>query len=127
IQVVREVGVSQGFVGNKVKPFLSHHVITLKVERDDLENRIKRLVAGHGTTKRLHDVRGHFCHNERAKTADCMHPAWEETDWETDVAGGARIPRRWKCLRCTGLRWWRKEHERGHEEKGLVSSEYRVT
>jgi hypothetical protein len=127
IQLQREVGVAQGFIGNKVKPYLSHRVITLKVDRDDLDKRLKKLVAGHGSTKRLHDVRGHFCHNERAKTSGCMHPEWEETDWETPVPGSTMIPRRWKCLQCNGLRWWRKEHERGHEEKGLITSEYKVT
>lgn len=127
IQMVREIGAAQGFIGNKLKPYLGHRVITLKVDRDGLENRIKKLVAGHGATKRLHDVRGHFCHNDRAKTSGCMHPEWVETDWEGDVQGSTRIPRRWKCLQCQGLRWWRKEHERGHEEKGLVTSEYKVT
>jgi hypothetical protein len=125
-QVIREVGNAQGFIGNKLRPFLKHSVITLKVDRDEVEKRILNLFAGHGASRALHDVRGHFCHNERAKTAECMHD-WEETDWmPNQIVSGARVPRQWRCVRCTGLRWWRKEHERGYEEIGLVTSEYNV-
>jgi hypothetical protein len=125
-QVIRDVPTTQGFIGNKVRPYLKHSVITLRVDRDEVEKRILRLYAGHGATRALHDVRGHFCHNERAKTAECMHD-WEETDYmPNQIVSGSRVPRQWRCLRCTGLRWWRKEHERGHEEVGLVSSEYNV-
>lgn len=113
IQIIHEVGPKQGFIGNHLRPYLKHNVITLKV---DPTPRFKRMTAGHGAFKRLHDVRGHFCHNRQARESNCMHPDWEETD----------EGRQWQCVQCKGLKWWRHEHRRGHEEKGIVTSEYQV-
>ena len=103
---------AQGFVRNKLRPLLSHSVITLSVNP---QPRFLEMVAGEGVWRRLHDVRGHFCHNKVARESGCMHSVWDEV-----------APLQWKCPSCQGLRWWRKEHRRGHEDKGVVTSEYKV-
>jgi hypothetical protein len=36
-------------------------------------------------------------------------------------------PLRWRCERCGGHRWWRREHSRGTPEVGVVTSEYAVS
>jgi hypothetical protein len=66
-------------------------------------------VAHSGITKRLHDVRGHFCHDKRARQTG---EQWCGHDWVEYE------PLRWKCERCGGKRWWRNEHQRGDVEKG---------
>jgi hypothetical protein len=106
------VPTEQGWVGNKRRAMLSHSVITIDVNP---KPRFLEMVAGEGVWRRLHDVRGHFCHNKVARESGCMHSVWEETDHL-----------QWKCPTCQGLRWWRKEHRRGHEDKGTVTSEYNV-
>lgn len=112
LQSSREVPHQQAMRGGKPGVLLKHSVITLKLNPGE---RLQNLVAGHSVWKRLHDVRGHFCHNKVARESSCMHAEWVEYE-----------PLKWKCEKCGGLRWWRKEHKRGHEEKGLVTSEYRV-
>jgi hypothetical protein len=114
IQKTFSVPGEQGFIGNKLRPFLSHNVISISVNPMP---RFLSMVAGEGVWRRLHDVRGHFCHNKVARESGCMHPDWQETDGD-----GLQ----WRCTACGGLRWWRKEHRRGHEDKGVVTSEYRV-
>lgn len=111
--VEREVGHSQGMFHNKVGPFLKHRVITIKLNPIP---KLRKLIAGDGVWRRMHDVRGHFCHNKEARYSGCSHE-WEET-----------APLHWECtMKCGGVRWWRHEHKRGHEEKGIVTSEYRVS
>lgn len=79
---------------------------------------IRRLVSGGiGTSwRREHDVRGHFCLSERARASGCTHE-WVET---------GKRDRQWRCMRCSGLKWWRDSHRRGHVEKGVKTTEYRV-
>lgn len=113
IQYVRDVGFAGAMVNRKPTRLLPHKVISLKV---DPMPRLKRLCVGEGITRRLHDVRGHFCHNEVARTSGCQHPDWEEFK-----------PLHWRCPQCRGVRWWRKEHHRGKLERGVVSASYAVT
>lgn len=95
---------------------LSHTVITLSGDPLPI---VERLVPGESVWRRLHDVRGHFCHDRVTRESPC-----DEHQWEEDVTDHRNL--RWKCTTCGGQRWWRKEHKRGHEDKGLVTSEYRV-
>ena len=53
------------------------------------------------------------------------YPFWETTRSNLLLAKRF-VFEKWFC-ECGGLRWWRKQHMRGHEEKGLVTSEYKVT
>lgn len=121
IQKLEEFKAVQGFIGNKLKVYGKHNVISLKL---DPTTRIKRLVAGSGVKHRLHDVRGHFCHDQQARKG-CQHGSelfgdfgdhWDEYQ-----------PLKWKCRDCGGKRWWRKEHARGSLDEGVVVSEYAVT
>lgn len=110
---MREVGMAQTVIRARSAPLLKHTVITIKLNPLP---KLRKLCAGEGVWRRLHDVRGHYCHNKEARFSGCMHE-WEEIS-----------PLHWSCaLKCGGLRWWRNEHKRGHEEKGIVTSEYRVT
>jgi hypothetical protein len=110
---LKEVGHAQALVRHQVRPLLKHSVIHLKLNPIP---RLRKLIAGPGVWRRLHDVRGHFCHNKEAKFSGCMHE-WEETK-----------PLHWECkLKCGGVRWWRHEHQRGHADKGTVTSHYKVT
>jgi hypothetical protein len=109
----QELGTQPGrWIGRKQSNFLSHRVISFSVNPVP---RLVKLVAGESIRRRLHDVRGHLCHNEVARVNGCTHEWVEFADNHL----------KWKC-ECGGLRWWRKEHRRGHEAKGLVTSEYKV-
>jgi hypothetical protein len=101
------------WIGRKHATFLKHRVISFSVNPVP---RLIKLAAGEGIRRRLHDVRGHLCHNQVARTNHHDH------DWVESESNHLK----WFC-ECGGLRWWRKQHMRGHEEKGLVTSEYKVT
>jgi hypothetical protein len=100
------------FIGRKQTNFLAHRVISFKLNPLP---RLVKLCAGESIRRRLHDVRGHFCHNKIARENNHLH------DW----IEAAENHLQWSC-ECGGLRWWRNPHMRGHEGKGLVLSEYNV-
>lgn len=109
---INEVGHAQKMVRTRPTPLLKHSVIKLKLNPLP---RLRKLCAGPGVMRRLHDVRGHYCHNKEARFSGCMHD-WIETK-----------PLHWECsLKCGGLRWWRNEHKRGNADKGTVTSHYQV-
>lgn len=115
MQVHEPVKASQGWVGRQPRPYVSHSVISLRL---DPRPRLASVTMGEAQRKRLHDVRGHFCHDRRARSASswCAHEHWEETR-----------PLHWECQSCKGQRWWRKEHQRGSFDEGVVVQEYAVT
>ena len=121
ITIADEVPRAEGFISRKLRPFLSHRVIKLKL---DPMPRLRRLSAGLGIKRRLHDVRGHFCHDRRSREG-CPHGeehAGDFGEWweEYDVL-------RWRCTTCGGKRWWRHEHKRGEPKIGEVAQTYEVT
>lgn len=113
VRVEREMPFKRQMVYRKPVNLLKHRVITIHVNPVP---KLLHIAAGEGIRRRLHDVRGHFCHNEVARTNHHEH------DWQEDAEADHL---RWTCV-CGGLRWWRKEHKRGHEDKGIVTSEYKV-
>jgi hypothetical protein len=114
VQYIEELGHHKGFIRNKPSAYLKHSIIRMKISPMPILR--KKLVGeSGGLWRREHDVRGHFCHDKTARERQCLH------DWtEYDV-------NQWRCKACGGLRWWRREHRRGHREKGRVSQEYQVT
>lgn len=98
--------------------FLAHRVVTIRLSPDRLVTRINRACkeARGRASARWHEVRGHYMHNHRAKTADCVHD-WNEVE-----------PQRWECARgCGGRRAWRTYPEgRGTAEVGVVTKHYEV-
>ena len=101
------------WIGRKQSTFLKHKIISFSV------NPIPKLIklsAGESIKRRLHDVRGHLCHNFEARTNHHDHDWIESTEKHMH----------WYCA-CGGVRWWRKSHVRGYEEQGIVTSEYKVT
>jgi hypothetical protein len=111
----------------KAKPrtFLAHSVVRFRM---DPVKRVIRTMGIGGAWRREHDVKGHFCHDERARGAQglggaCARDEFGEPqhDWkEYDV-------NQWRCLKCGGLRWWRKDCRRGTRDKGKVKTIYEVT
>jgi hypothetical protein len=117
ITIADDLPMSEGFIKRKLRPFLSHRVIKLKL---DPMPRLRRLSAGLGIKRRLHDVRGHFCHDRKAREG-CQHGIEHSDAWEEyDVL-------RWRCTLCGGKRWWRNEHKRGEPKIGEVIQTYEVT
>jgi len=115
LQAVQDVGMSkQVMVNRRPACLLAHHVIRLTI---DPAPRLAKLCAGEGVWRRLHDVRGHFCHNRTARENPHEH------EWmEVNVNNHELF---WVCA-CGGHRWWRREHHRGHADKGTVVAEYSV-
>jgi hypothetical protein len=113
-QVLHDVPIKRQMIGNRPAVLLKHTMVKIHVNPVP---KLLHLAAGEGIWRRLHDVRGHFCHNKTARENHHDH-VWDETE-------GPHILQ-WYCS-CGGLRWWRKEHKRGHEEIGRVTSTYEVS
>lgn len=97
---------------------MSHNVVSINLDDNDLSTlfRVDRPKGTHASP-RLHPVRGHYCHDRRAKMMSkigCQHE-WNEI-----------TPLKWECTRCTGRRWWRKEHSRGDASLGQIEQEHAV-
>lgn len=108
----REEPFQQRMLGRRPVNLLKHRTITLHVNPVP---QLLSLAAGEGIRRRLHDVKGHFCHNQAARVNTHTHD-WVEAP-ETAL--------QWHCA-CGGVRWWRKAHKRGSEDKGIVTSSYNV-
>lgn len=108
----REEPFQSRMIHRKPVSLLKHRVITLHVNPVP---RLLKLAAGDGIRRRLHDVKGHLCHNEIARTNNHDH------DWIESKENHLH----WFC-ECGAVRWWRKEHKRGSEEQGIVTSSYKV-
>ena len=105
------VPMRQTMIGTKPSAMLSHSVVHFKLNPTPLFHESW----GTGSAwRREHDVRGHFCHDKVSK-AWCNAHDWSEIDVN-----------RWKCLKCGGQKWWRKEHRRGHRDKGMMQTTYEV-
>ncbi len=122
IQTVREEGMSHGMINRKPRPLMPHRVISLRVNPMP---RLIKLAADHDhIMRRLHDVRGHYCHDRLAR-AGCQHGS--ELGGDFGEAWTEYEPLRWKCQDCGGKRWWRHEHSRGTAEVGVSTQSYAVT
>jgi len=118
LQQIEEVAMGkQQLINRRPACLLAHRVIRLTI---DPGPRLARLCAGEGVWRRLHDVRGHFCHNRTARENQHEH------EWIDVTTVDANPPLQWACV-CGGHRWWRREHHRGHADKGAVVAEYEVT
>lgn len=111
------LGPKQKLIRNKPSALVSHSIVRIRVDAPPL-----KLVRGGsgGVWRREHDVRGHFCYSKRARLTIEQNPSHEHGWTEVTV-------NRWFCPSCKGLKWWRKEHRRGHREKGKVVTTYEVT
>lgn len=116
IQTIQEIGMAPKVLHRRPVMLLKHSVVSLKLDPAPM---LLKLCAGEGIWRRLHDVRGHFCHNKAARENDHDH------EWQDISDRPSPYILQWRCS-CGGLRWWRREHRRGHEEKGMVASEYSV-
>lgn len=126
IQVQREVKVGPTqMVGRRPRALFPHRVISLKLDpKETLLDLVQTISGASSLTRRLHDVRGHFCHNKASKRG-CTHGLQYEGDLGELWVEYA--PMKWRCDRCGGLRWWRREHSRGSAEEGAVAQQYAVT
>lgn len=123
VHVVKDIGHGRGFVGNKLRPFMAHRVISLRMNP---QPRWQKMVAGEGVHRRLHDVRGHYAHDKAAR-AGCLHGADLVELKDFGDLWVEYKPLHWRCKGCGGERWWRKSHTRGSLDDGLVAATYAVT
>lgn len=123
IRFEESVGPHRGFVGPKPATFLRHNIVRIKLDPKPM---LKRLYGKGGTWKREHDVRGHFCHDKKARESGHRMavgdvPQTHEPQWREIHVNY------WGCTVCGGKRWHRAPHKRGHREKGEVVKAYEVT
>lgn len=112
VQVKRMVPAQPAIIRRKPSSMVAHEVISLNLR--PTPKHYEAWTAG-GAWRRRHDVRGHFCHDDRARNSWCPTHDWSEYE-----------PHRWRCMKCAGKRWWRREHKRGHEDKGITKTTYEV-
>lgn len=123
VRIDDEVPPAQGFIGNKQKPYTKHNVVRLKLDPKPLLAR----VYGHtGSKKRLHDCRGHFCHDKVARASGHHLGALPGTQKHTPDWREYGV-NEWRCLVCGGKRWHRREHKRGTKDVGKIVKHYEVT
>jgi hypothetical protein len=137
-QYVRDIGHHRTFLRGKLRPYLSHTVVSITI--DPLPQlRLVGTPAGEAVEKRRHEVRGAYCHDEayrKGTKAGCVHEWTEHPDyidealddkrWHTNHGGFTEFDN-WKCIHCGGHRWWREHHERGNAGIGWVDKEYEIT
>lgn len=118
LETVQHREASRRLVRGRPTTFLAHRVVTVKLDQNRMAKRILRACKEERgrAAARWHEVRGHYCHNRRAKAAQCAH------DWQ-EVA-----PLKWECGHgCGGLRWWREfPNGRGDASIGVVTKHYKV-
>jgi hypothetical protein len=122
----------RGFIKGKVAPFMNHTRVTIDIDAVPTM-RLLGTPSGEGVPRRLHEVRGHFCHNaeahEYARIAGCQHE-WVACDdlWTPMAATRISDANHWVCDVCGGKRWWKHEHERGDRRRGsVIHDDYDVT
>lgn len=122
------------FVGGKSRTYLSHTVVTIDFDPRPALMKIGT-VYGEKESKRRHEVRGVYCHDEKYRkgtAAGCIHDWYEHPDYMDDIAHlhidehGSVQWDNWLCKGCGGHRWWRETHERGDAAKGYVVKNYEV-
>lgn len=123
IQIRQDMSWHPKIVNRMPKRLMPHTTIKLRL---DPGPRLKSLSFGQGTKKRLHDVRGHYMHDQVARRG-CLHGAETKNLKEFGTYWEEYEPLKWKCRHCSGKRWWRREHSRGNEELGTVVQRYSVT
>lgn len=117
-----EVPHHRTFVRGKLRPYLAHTVISIPLDpRPTL--RLVGTPMGDAVPRRRHEVRGHYCHDEKGRGRGCVHL------WEVDLHpdDDPLDPDHWRCKRCEGKRWWRSSHERGSALLGFNKHDYNVT
>jgi hypothetical protein len=115
---VNEVPMAPGhMLRNKPRTLLSHSVVTLDVAKAP-SVRTMFLGSTGGSWKREHDVRGHFCVGKTARESNLCNGLHDWHEYNVN---------QWKCSRCGGLKWWRKDCRRGTKNKGKVHTTYEVT
>jgi len=101
-------------VAGKVVPYLSHHLVKLKLPRAIVEKRMVRQL-GESIPRRRHEVGGYWAESRKKGDPNCEHVFVQET------------ATREACVCCEKKRWRVKEHHRGTAEIGYVTKDYVVT
>lgn len=123
---------TRGWIRHKPRPFMSYNTIHVALDPVPKIRKMYDSKEGPGALRRRHRVRGHYCHNEAARKAiihhTCLHD-WQPTDqeWTPIEAKVGDDIEHWFCANCSGKRWWREEHRRGHYKEGEVIHEYEVS
>ena len=117
-KVIRDEPKERRQLGDRMKTFFAHNVVTVNLESKPLVKRISNSIRRESLLRRRHEVRGHYCHNREARETTSHAHYWEQT---SDT--------QWECAypHCDAKRWWKKAHERGSAEIGYVTKHYKVT
>ena len=123
---------TRGWIRHKPRPFMSYNTIHMALDAVPKIRKMYDSKEGPGNLRRRHRVRGHYCHNEAARKAlihhTCIHD-WQPTDdeWTPIKSEVGDDVEHWFCANCSGKRWWREEHRRGHYSEGEIKHTYEVS
>lgn len=111
-----EVPRKRGMVKGRPMPYFGYSNVDINIDKSVHFNPNRKPNEGERKILRWHEVRGHFCHNAKAKEKTHVH-IWRETE-----------PHRWECaLECGAKRWWREYPDgRGSAEKGYIHQSRRI-
>ena len=115
MQIVDDIPPAPGFVRAKPRTLTRYNLIHIKLDPGPMLKRVFKSRAT-GGWRREHDVRGHWCHDRTYHANGKPH--------EHDLRETHH--QYWKCLKCGGCKWWRKEHHRGRKDLGQVRTVYEV-
>jgi len=118
-QYITDVGPTRQVYRLQPRNFVSYRSISVHLSPVPAIRKMLENAGEHW--RRRHDVRGHFCLSKHAREHETTTCLGGLHDW---IEVGVN---QWRCATCTGLKWWRKAHQRGHIETGLVQADYSVT
>jgi hypothetical protein len=113
--ILQDIGHERKIIKGKRVILQAHTKVTMRVEH---ENPVKRYASylATGLHRPRHEVRGHWCQNRKLRPHRlCEGHQWEPLDKD-----------HFYCLKCGAKRWWKIPHERGREELGRKTTEYKV-
>jgi hypothetical protein len=97
-------------------PYWGDSVIGIRLPREKAVGSLVRFAQRTNRPPcRRHGVEPHWCWSHKTDLG-CAH------DWQEENDG-----RRFRCARCSGLRWWKKKYERGDASRGWVIQRRVVT
>jgi hypothetical protein len=102
------------WIGSGFKPTYESRTVKL-IRPAGYAERTVSVLRERASPKRWHTVQGHWCVSHKRGSHQCDHD-WQPVP-DTD---------RQACGKCGKLRWWRKQHGRGHLELGAVDKTYTV-
>lgn len=121
---LRDIPSWKTFTKGKLQTYLSHTVVTIRLDPKPTLRLIGTSEGDH-IERRRHEVRGHYKHDEVCRAAarlGCVHDWLRNPDYPDDD------DTHFVCATCHGKRWWAKSHVRGSAIEGFTAHDaYRIT